>query len=240
VKGIKQKTLKMKKENLILSVVLMTAITVSSCGRSVSNEKSSSKEEAPSNQVTVVEEVTAIEEITIGTQIWMTQNLNVAKFRNGDSIPQAKTNEEWKKAGKNKQPAWCYYDNNQKNGEKYGKLYNWYAVNDARNMAPKGWHIPSDAEWTEIQKQLLESKNSKIGLFNNYSGFRLSQGKFNWINKCAGWWSTTEITEYAAVGRSSYGNSNQLGGLHDDMDYGSKILGLSVRCVKDNSTKNPY
>ena len=88
--------------------------------------------------------------ITIGTQVWMTKNLDVATFRNGDPIPQAKTNEEWEKAGENQQPAWCYYDNDPANGAKYGKLYNWYAVNDSRGLAPVGYHIPSDAEWTKL------------------------------------------------------------------------------------------
>jgi hypothetical protein len=217
----------MKKENLILSVVLITAIIVTSCGESVSKKNATSNNKTSSNESVVYKEV------TIGKQVWMVENLNIDKFRNGDLIPQAKTNEEWKKAGKNKQPAWCYYDNNQKNGAKYGKLYNWYAVNDSRDMAPKDWHIPSDAEWTEIQKQLLDIKNSKIGLFNKYSGFRLSQGKFNSIDYYAGWWSTTEGNEYYALGRRTFGNSNKLGDLNDDVDYGGKNLGLSVRCVRD-------
>ena len=88
--------------------------------------------------------------VTIGNQTWTTKNLDVATFRNGDAIPQAKTNEEWSAAGENKQPAWCYYDNDVKNGPKYGKLYNWYAVNDARGLAPAGWHIPTDEEWTVL------------------------------------------------------------------------------------------
>ncbi len=88
--------------------------------------------------------------VTIGTQTWTTLNLDVAIFRNGDAIPQAKTDEEWKAAGENKQAAWCYYDNDPKNGAKYGKLYNWYAVNDARGIAPMGWHVPTDQEWTVL------------------------------------------------------------------------------------------
>jgi len=86
--------------------------------------------------------------VTIGTQVWMTKNLDVATFRNGDPIPEAKTSDEWLEAGENEQPAWCYYDNDPANGEKYGKLYNWYAVNDSRGLAPDGYHIPSEAEWT--------------------------------------------------------------------------------------------
>jgi uncharacterized protein (TIGR02145 family) len=88
--------------------------------------------------------------ITIGTQVWMTKNLDVATFRNGDTIPQVQTDKAWMNAGDNKQPAWCYYNNDPANGEKYGKLYNWYAINDSRGLAPVGYHIPSDAEWTKL------------------------------------------------------------------------------------------
>ena len=88
--------------------------------------------------------------VTIGNQTWTTKNLNVATFRNGDLIPEVKTNEEWEAAGENKQPAWCYYENNTANGTKYGKLYNWYAVVDTRGLAPAGYHIPTDEEWTVL------------------------------------------------------------------------------------------
>jgi len=88
--------------------------------------------------------------MVIGTQTWKTLNLDVATFRNGDPIPEAKTDEEWKAAGENKQPAWCYYENDPMNGTNYGKLYNWYALNDLRGLAPTGWHIPTDLEWTVL------------------------------------------------------------------------------------------
>ena len=88
--------------------------------------------------------------VTIGTQTWTTKNLDISTFRNGDAIPQAKTDEEWEAAGENKQPAWCYYENNTANGTKYGKLYNWYAVVDTRGLAPAGYHIPTDEEWTVL------------------------------------------------------------------------------------------
>jgi uncharacterized protein (TIGR02145 family) len=103
--------------------------------------------------------------VTIGTQVWTTKNLDVSTFRNGDVIPQASTDEAWEAAGENKQPAWCYYDNDPKNGTKYGKLYNWYAVNDPRGLAPEGYHIPTDAEWTVLTDYLggerSESKKMK-------------------------------------------------------------------------------
>ena len=70
------------------------------------------------------------ESVRIGNQEWMTRNLDVDRFRNGDLIQQFKSDKEWEKAGENGQPACCYYDNDPENGKKYGKLYNWYAVAD--------------------------------------------------------------------------------------------------------------
>ena len=126
----------------------MTAIIVTSCGESVSKKK------AVSNNKTTSKDSVVYKEVPIGKQVWMTKNLDVAKFRNGDPIPEAKTDEEWVKAGENEQPAWCNYDNNPANGSKYGKLYNWYAVNDPRGLEPQGWHIPSNDEWTVLTDYL--------------------------------------------------------------------------------------
>ena len=84
--------------------------------------------------------------IKIGDQTWMAQNLSVSKFRNGDLIPEAKTDEAWEKATMDKKPAWCNYEFNTDLGVTFGKLYNCFAVNDSRGIAPKGWHIQSDRE----------------------------------------------------------------------------------------------
>jgi uncharacterized protein (TIGR02145 family) len=135
--------------------------------------------------------------VTIGSQVWMTKNLDVATFRNGDSIPHAKTDEEWEKAGENKQPAWCYYNNDPANGAKYGKLYNWYAVTDSRGLAPVGYHIPTSAEWTKLTDFLggegvagtkMKSKSGwndyrgKSGNGTNSSGFNgLPGGYLLWL-----------------------------------------------------------
>ena len=89
-------------------------------------------------------------EVKIGDQKWMSVNLNVSHFRNGDSIPEVRTPEDWEKAGKEQKPAWCYYDNNPENQSRLGKLYNWYAVNDPRGLAPEGWHVSSDADWNVL------------------------------------------------------------------------------------------
>jgi uncharacterized protein (TIGR02145 family) len=100
--------------------------------------------------------------VTIGNQVWMTKNLHVSTFRNGDPIPQAKTDAEWKLASENSQPAWCYYENDLSNGEKYGILYNWYAVNDPRGLAPEGFHIPSSSELVELSNFLGYNAGHKM------------------------------------------------------------------------------
>ena len=96
--------------------------------------------------------------VRIGTQVWCDKNLEVSKFRNGDPIPEVKSDEAWEKAGENKQPAWCYYNYDSVHGNIYGKFYNWYAVNDSRGLAPIGYHIPTDDEWTELS-DFLGGKN---------------------------------------------------------------------------------
>ena len=88
--------------------------------------------------------------VKIGEQVWMSENLQTSTYRNGDPIQYANSNQEWLDFAYVGEGAWCYYENDDQNGMKYGKLYNWYAVNDSRGLAPKGYHIPSDAEWTVL------------------------------------------------------------------------------------------
>ena len=100
--------------------------------------------------------------IRVGTQMWMRKNLNVDKFRNGTKIPQAKTREEWVKAGILKKPAWCYTDNDPIVGMKMYKLYNWYAATDKRGLAPKGWAIPSLEDWVTFRDEVKkDQRNNK-------------------------------------------------------------------------------
>jgi uncharacterized protein (TIGR02145 family) len=188
----------------------------------------------------------AQKEVKIGTQVWMVENLNVEKFRNGDSIPEAKTDEEWEKSGDEKKPVWCYYDNDPKNGDKYGKLYNWYAVNDPRGLAPKGWHVPSDEEWTLLADYLggKEQAGDKIksktgwnkdgngtnssGFSGLPSGFRNSIGMFDYIGEHGYWWSSTEANTANAWNRSPRYNT---GFFSKNFNY--KSNGFSVRCLRD-------
>ncbi len=134
-----------------------------------------------------------IKTVTIGTQVWMTKNLDVAKFRNGDLIPEAKTNEEWDEAGRNRKPAWCYYNNDPANGAKYGKLYNWYAVNDHRGLAPEGYHIPSDKDWEVLSDYLggVDVAGKKIKSNIGWGSFTAEKSKtcpncVDWNNEYRG------------------------------------------------------
>jgi uncharacterized protein (TIGR02145 family) len=85
--------------------------------------------------------------VIIGTQQWMSQNLNIETYRNGDVIPQVTDPAAWNNLTTG---AWCYYNNDPANGAIYGKLYNWYAVTDPRGLAPQGWHVSTGAEWATL------------------------------------------------------------------------------------------
>jgi uncharacterized protein (TIGR02145 family) len=149
--------------------------------------------------------------VQIGKQIWMGENLNVDKFRNGDPIPEAKSVEEWIKAWKNDQPAWCYYDFNPANGKKYGKLYNFHAVTDPRDLAPEGWYIPWEREWNELTEfyggpEAAANKikstsgwdnngnnNKERGFAGLPGGILDSNGTFEEIGVYGYWWSQSSF-----------------------------------------------
>ena len=182
-----------------------------------------------------------IKSVKIGNQVWMVENLNVDKFRNGDLIPEAKTDYEWEWKGK---PAWCYYRNDSENGEKYGKLYNWYAVNDKRGLAPEGWHIPTLEEFRELAASVNHNGNDlkaigqgrEIGAGTNTSGFsalfggyRKEYSIFDGLFGFIGFWSTTEYntTTDADFMYLNYVTSKI------EFYYGNKYDGFSIRCVKN-------
>lgn len=193
--------------------------------------------------------------VKIGNQEWMINNLNVETFRNGDTITEAQSYEKWLEASEKRQPAWCYQVNLPNNGQKYGKLYNWYAVNDPRGIAPKGYHVPTRAEWDslvaylggeEIAGKKLKSTegwlvdededgNSIGSNGTNESGFlglpvgnRNGNSHFANVGYNTFFWSSTEENSYYAL----YANLNYLiDEVTMSKDY--KAEGLSVRCLKD-------
>lgn len=99
-----------------------------------------------------IETTIVYDSVRIGQQVWMQRNLDVITFRNGDSIFNAQTDEDWLFAAKNKIPAWCYYNNDKELGKKYGVLYNQYAFVDKRNLAPRGWRLPTMDDWGYLTK----------------------------------------------------------------------------------------
>jgi len=192
--------------------------------------------------------------IVIGTQEWMAENLNTSIYRNGDSIPTGLTGSQWSNTINTLQGAWAYYQNNPSNACPYGKLYNWFACVDDRQLCPVGWHVPTDSEWTVLTDYLGgeaiaggKMKTTGItadatGLWftpnagaTNSSGFsgvpggyRIYQGPYSnlgYINYC---WSSTDFDNQSARYRYL---------IYDDVDAtratGGKQNGFSVRCLRD-------
>jgi uncharacterized protein (TIGR02145 family) len=196
--------------------------------------------------------------VAIGTQKWMNKNLDVATYRDGTPIPEVADRSAWAVL---KTGAWCYYNNDSANETTYSKLYNWYAVagiydaaslNDSslrKQLAPTGWHVPSDGEWTTLTDALgggsvAGGKMKETGTAHweapnegatNSSGFtglpggcRFNNGPFNYIGYNGYWWSSTEFnTTYAWYRNLNYNNGNV------NRNYTNKPFGFSVRCLRD-------
>ncbi len=183
--------------------------------------------------------------VIIGTQIWMVQNLKTTRYNDGAFIATNLSNAEWEAAITG---AYAIYNNNATNDSIYGKLYNWYAVNTGK-LAPTGWHVPTDAEWTTLITFLGGEtsagglmKATGISLWNtpntgatNVSGFtglpaggRGYTGLFGYIGGYGYFWSSTVTgAGFAWYRNLNYNNSNAY------RDNFNKQNGFSVRCVRD-------
>ncbi len=190
-----------------------------------------------SNQVT-------INSVIIGTQCWMQKNLDIDHYRNGDPIPQVTSPTEWQSLTTG---AWCYYGNKIGNDTIYGKLYNWYAVNDPRGLAPQGWHVATSAEWNTLTEYLggttiaggalkaMEHWTSPNTGATNSSGFtalgggfRNTQGVFSNAGILGGWWTADSDNSEISFYRVLYNSNTKSEGYHIQ-----NTVGLAVRCVKD-------
>jgi uncharacterized protein (TIGR02145 family) len=189
---------------------------------------------------------TSLPSITIGIQVWTNKNLDVTTYLNGEVIDQITNTTDWENATTG---AWCYYNNDPAMGAIYGKLYNWYAVNDARGLAPAGWHIPTDAEWSTLDTYLggdpvAGGKMKSIGTdrwdspntgATNSSGFNgLPGGKrngiatFDSILSDGYWWSATPHVSPNAWYRILAFDNGNLDQFNTTMWYG-----FSVRLIRD-------
>lgn len=187
------------------------------------------------------------EVVWVGCNAWMTHNLDVRTYRNGDGIPRVTNSATWAALTTG---AYCYYNNDSTTYDSiYGKLYNWYAVNDPRGLAPEGWHIPSDFEWTNLVNTLGGSDIAggpmkelgttwwaapNLGATNlcNFSaqpgGYRGTQGGFNVEGQYGYWWTSSKSESEIAWARYLNYNDTVISGIGSDWNFG-----YSVRCVKD-------
>jgi len=200
-----------------------------------------------SSSTTTTTTTSAIPNVVIGTQRWSTINLDVSTYRDGTPIPEVTDPTEWANLTTG---AWCYYDNDPANGPVYGKLYNWYAVNNIANggLAPVGQHIPTDTEWNTLitflggesvaggkmksTDMLWISPNvgatNESGFTGLPGGFQFFFGGFSNIGSGGLWWT---LTEFNATNVWYYTLSN----FTDDSGRGNsnKNSGFSVRCIID-------
>lgn len=184
--------------------------------------------------------------VTICSQRWMLKNLDISTYRNGDPIPYVPDPTAWASLTSG---AWCYYNNDPSSNATYGKLYNWYAVNDPRGLAPYDRHIPTDAEWATLSTCLggyaiAGGKMKEAGTAHwaspntaatNSSGFtalpggyRNTDGTFAGVGTNGRWWSASEDTEELSWYRSLFYSNNDI-----YRSLGNKHIGLSVRCIRD-------
>jgi uncharacterized protein (TIGR02145 family) len=180
--------------------------------------------------------------VKIGKQVWMAENLNVSHFRNGDPIPEAEDSVVWQESNREEKPVWCYYNEDTAKGNKYHKLYNWYAVNDLRGLAPAGWHIPSDSEWNEaitylggelkagaIMKTNIKNDTANQNSFNGlFGGYRFDFGTFMDFGFKTGFWSSTETGSANASIRYLVSYANLMAS-----SSRKKGAGFSVRCIRN-------
>jgi len=211
------------------------------------------------NQLSFVTNVSDIDgnvyhTVIIGTQVWLTENLKVTHYGNGDDITYAGGSISWLD---NTAGLYCNYNDDLNNIAVYGRLYNWYSIIDGRKLCPTGWHVPTDTEWETLGTflggpataggvlTLAGGKMKEAGLTHwttmnvgadNSSGFtalpggrRFDEGTpFGNLNTDGFWWSATEVDAIQAYSRSIYGSGEFL--IRDN--FYKKSWGFSVRCLK--------
>ena len=184
--------------------------------------------------------------VLIGTQVWTDKNLNVANYRNGDPITYAANATEWNAATNAGIGAWSYYNFDATNGLIFGKLYNWFAVNDSRGLAPAGYHIPTKIEYNTLSTNsgsALKAASSEWGasMGTNSTGFAGLPGGNNNITGSnrfedkgtSGWFWTSDYDVSNPL--KAYFRLLHISAGFVDVGSYSKTYGFSVRLVKDNN-----
>jgi uncharacterized protein (TIGR02145 family) len=229
----------MKIQLILIKTFLIFAI---SCGHRQSDKSTIQVEKLKDTVMDIDSNVYHM--VKIGTQVWMTENLKVTHYRNGDEIPNIADSAKWTHLTT---AAFCNYNNDTNLAITYGRLYNWYAVQDKRSIAPAGWHVPTADEWTTLADYLggTDSAGGKLKSItgwndpskgtDNMTGFtglpggvRDSCGTFKYKGEFGFWWSSTERTKLYASGRGLFSTFGDFGPSFD-----CKAGGWSVRCIKD-------
>ena len=248
IKVIKQERGKMEyyalvKKNIMKITFFVSIFILFSCSDDESNPASTGSPAHETGTVTDIEGNT-YKTIKIGDQWWMAENLKVSTYRNGDEIPRVLYDDYW---GNLTTGACCAPSGMASNIATYGRLYNWYAVNDSRKIAPEGWHVASNAEWETMvnylggydvaggkmkQKGTMTWANPNKGA-TDASGFcvlpagsRSHDGHFYGLTEWAHFWTSTMINSTDARKWDLYFNSTKCLS-HESQ----KIYGYSVRCV---------
>jgi len=197
------------------------------------------------------------QDVRIGNQVWTSKNLDVSTYSNGDDIPEVQDKTAWQNL---ETGAWCYYENESDNGTTYGKLYNWFAVNDPRGLAPEGYHIPKDKEWTILIEYLggglkagtkMKSTSGWLKYFDSFKaicsgngtntydfsglpgGVRNELGGFYYIGSNGYWWSSSVVMLGNDRSIAYYRTLSNKKSSISNYDFNYKKDGFSVRCLRD-------
>jgi uncharacterized protein (TIGR02145 family) len=201
------------------------------------------------DEKTIINSKNEFPTIKIGDQKWMIKNLDIVNFRNGDKILEAKTMIDWNQACRNKKPVWCYYNFDPSNNYKYGKIYNWYAINDYRIIAPIKFKIPTANDFICLIDYLggmeAAGNKSRVTKKNNFNESRFSGVPSGYIDEfgfqrldidCA-WWTETFGSHHSEYFIKIFKLSPKgIGYAFLESEY-SKKCGFSVRCISGESTK---
>lgn len=188
--------------------------------------------------------------ITIGSQTWMAENLRTTKYRNGEAIPEVTDSTLWKDLSSG---AYCNYENtkNIDTIASNGRLYNWFAIKDSRQIAPEGWHVPTFEEWIVLETylggdtiaggKLKESGTqhwrvpnvggtNETGFTALPGGYRMKFGNFYSIGAYGYWWTATESATNTDLAWHRHLSHSYI--MVGGCECG-KGDGYSIRCVKD-------
>jgi len=229
-------------------LLVLMVFSATRCSNWQKDDEISARSDHPIKETEQVRDVdgNVYHAMAIGNHVWFAENLKTTHYRNGEPVLEIQNESVWRKMT---QGAMCNYDNDNANTAAYGRLYNWYAVKDSRNICPEGWHIPSDQEWYELVSflggemtaggKLKESApghwlipntgaNNESGFSAVPGGYRSSKGVFQILDTYAFYWTSTSCADNMAWSWFLQNDSEGITRIEN-----LKTFGFSIRCVKD-------